>query len=125
MVPIDGRGRGCRRNQGPGGIAGFRVSLFAQHPFYRGTCPAANAEVLLAAWLELMRTADLQARAAELRNLPAGEAADAAQATAQRFAVHCCCSVILQILQSCRCCRNVCGLPTPIVTGCVLRGFMR
>lgn len=72
------------------GIRDREASPVAGFPYLRSTrflaalMPAAAADPLRRTWLEQLRLADLQGRAAELRNLPDGMPAENAQAMAQR-----------------------------------------
>ena len=68
------------------GVRDREASPVAGFPYLRSTrflaalMPAANTDVLRRTWLEQLRQADLQARAAELRNLPAAQTADSSRA---------------------------------------------
>lgn len=79
------------------GVRDREASPVSGFPYLRSTrfsaalAPAADTGASRTAWLEQLRAADLQARNAELRNLPAGQAVDTTQATVQR-----CGSLLLQ-----------------------------
>ena len=63
-------------------VAGF--AYLRSTRFLAALMPAAQTDALRRTWLEQLRVTDLQARAAELRNLPAAQAIANAPAMAQR-----------------------------------------
>ena len=72
------------------GVRDREAAPVAGFPYLRSTrflaalMPAAQTDALRRTWLEQLRVTDLQARAAELRNLPAAQAIANAPAMAQR-----------------------------------------